>query len=40
MAGHRILAVIWKNDPFKILLYTCRHLINQNFYLIRQIAGY
>lgn len=31
MAGHRILAVIWKNDPFKIFLYTCRHLINQTF---------
>ena len=31
MAGHRILAVIWKNDPFKIILYTCRHLINQTF---------
>ena len=24
MAGHRILAVIWKND-------TCRHLITQTF---------
>ena len=31
MAGHRILAVIWKNDLFKIILYTCRHLINQTF---------
>ena len=31
MAGHRILAVIWKNDPFKVFLYICRHLINQTF---------
>ena len=31
MTGHRILAVIWKNDPFKVFLYICRHLINQTF---------